>query len=281
MAWFKKKTEEKPKEKKKGIPKGLWVKCNGCEEIIYGKELELNNRVCPLCQYHFKLTVHERINLIIDEQTFIEYDKNIKSDDPLSFKDLKRYEDRLKNARGETGLEDALVSGEGKINGQDVVICVLTFDFMGGSMASVVGEKIFRAVDRAIKKRFPVIIVSASGGARMQEGILSLMQMAKTTAALAKLGNEKLPYISVLTDPTTGGVTASFASIGDVIISEPKALIGFTGARVIEQTIGQKLPEGFQRAEFLLDHGMIDMVVERKDMKKTLAQILDFFKGRQ
>lgn len=280
MPWFKKKKEESPIQKKKGIPKGLWIKCNGCEEIIYGKELELNNRVCPLCQYHFKLAVHERINLLIDDQTFIEYDKNIKSDDPLSFRDLKRYEDRLKNARSETGLEDALVSGEGKINGQDVVLCVLTFDFMGGSMASVVGEKIFRAVDRAIKKRFPVIIVSASGGARMQEGILSLMQMAKTTAALAKLGKEKLPYISILTDPTTGGVTASFASIGDVIISEPEALIGFTGARVIEQTIGQKLPEGFQRAEFLLEHGMIDMVVERKDMKKTLVQILGFFKNR-
>jgi len=281
MAWFRKKAEEKPKEKKKGIPKGVWVKCNGCQEIIYGKELELNYRVCPLCQYHFKLTAHERINLIVDENTFIEYDKNIKSDDPLHFKDLKRYEDRLKSAKEDTGLEEALVSGEGKIIGQDVVLCVLTFDFMGGSMASVVGEKIFRAADKAIKKRFPVIIVSSSGGARMQEGILSLMQMAKTTAALAKLGTEKLPYISVLTDPTTGGVTASFASIGDIIISEPKALIGFTGARVIEQTIGQKLPEGFQRAEFLLEHGMIDMVVERKEMKKTLAQILVFFKSRQ
>lgn len=278
MVWFKKKAGEKQKERKKGVPKGLWVKCNGCLEIVYGKELELNSRVCPLCKYHFRLTAQERINLIIDENTFVEYDKNIKSDDPLNFKDLKRYVDRLKNAREETGLEEALVSGEGKIDGQDVVICVLTFDFMGGSMASVVGEKIFRAVDVAIKKRFPVIIVSASGGARMQEGILSLMQMAKTTAALAKLGAEKLPYISVLTDPTTGGVTASFASIGDVIISEPKALIGFTGARVIEQTIGQKLPEGFQRAEFLLEHGMIDMVVERKDMKAALSRILKLFR---
>lgn len=277
MVWFKKKAAEKPKEKKKGIPKGIWVKCNGCLEIIYGKELELNFRVCPLCRYHFRLTAQERINLIIDENTFIEYDKNIKADDPLNFKDLKKYVDRLKIAKEETGLEEAIVSGEGKINGQDVVVCVLTFDFMGGSMASVVGEKIFRAIDMAIKKGFPVIIVSSSGGARMQEGVLSLMQMAKTTAALTRLGDEKLPYISVLTDPTTGGVTASFASIGDVIISEPKALIGFTGARVIEQTIGQKLPEGFQRAEFLLEHGMIDMVVERKDMKGTLSKILKFF----
>ncbi len=260
---------------KKEIPHGLWIKCEGCNEIIYQKELDRNLKVCPKCNYHFRLTWEERINLLLDSNTFIEFDKLIESNDPLKFKDHKKYKDRLKSGQKETGLNDAIVSGEGKINGIKVNICIMIFEFMGGSMGSVVGEKICRAIDRAIENRIPLIIVSCSGGARMQEGAISLMQMAKISSSIARLGDYRLPYISILTNPTTGGVIASFASLGDIIISEPQAMIAFSGPRVIEQTIGEKLPEGFQKAEFLLKHGMIDMIVERKDIKNTVSHILD------
>ncbi|MBI4745384.1 MAG: acetyl-CoA carboxylase carboxyltransferase subunit beta [Deltaproteobacteria bacterium] len=276
MAWFK--VSKAPKgektEKKVAMPEGLWIKCNNCGEIIYKKEVVRNLNVCPKCNYHFRISAQERIGLLADKGTFIEYDAGMEASDPLNFKDSRRYKDRVKDAQKSSGLKDAFISGEASVKGINVMLGVFDFSFMGGSMGSVVGEKATRSIEKGIEKGVPVIIVSSSGGARMQEGILSLMQMAKTSAALARLRDARLPFISVLTDPTTGGVTASFAMLGDIIIAEPKALICFAGPRVIEQTIRQKLPEGFQRSEYLLEHGMLDLIVERKDMKETVSRIL-------
>ena len=272
MAWFKKEDIKKIK-----IPEGLWIKCNYCREIIYRKEVEKSSMVCPKCKYHFYISIEDRIAIMLDEGSFHELDKSIYSLDPLEFKDSVKYKDRIKNYQKSTGYADAFVYGEAKINDSPVVIGIFNFKFMGGSMGSVVGEKILRATETSMNKKLPLIIVSASGGARMQEGILSLMQMAKTSAAISRLSEMGVPYISILTDPTFGGVTASFAMLGDIIIAEPKALIGFAGPRVVEQTIKQQLPEGFQRAEFLLEHGMIDMIVERKRLKETLAKVINFF----
>jgi len=280
MAWFKKErpasaTPEAPAKKVK-IPEGLWIKCDNCKEIIYRKEVDKNFKVCPKCDYHFRISASERLPFIVDEGSFLEVEDGLSPKHFLSFKD---YKDKLKSSRKKTGLKDAIISGEARIGGKPVSVVIMDFNFMGGSMGSVVGEKITRAVERAIEKRTPFVSVASSGGARMQEGILSLMQMAKTSAAVARLGEARLPFISVLTDPTFGGVTASFAMLGDIIIAEPKSLIGFAGPRVIEQTIKQQLPQGFQRAEFLLEHGMIDMIVPRREMRATLGKILDFFTG--
>jgi len=279
MAWFKKdKSGSSVEGKKLKIPEGLWLKCDSCKEVIYRKEIEKNAKVCPKCNYHFPISVDERIGLILDEGTFKEWEAGLTPLDPLNFKDSTRYRDRLKTAQERTGRREAMVVGEGTLNRWPVVLGVFNFPFMGGSMGSVVGEKIVRAAERASEHRWPLIMVSSSGGARMQEGILSLMQMAKTSAALGRLAETRAPYISILADPTFGGVTASFAMLGDVIIAEPKALIGFAGARVIEQTIKQQLPEGFQRSEFLLEHGMVDLIVERKKLKQTLTKLLSFFR---
>jgi acetyl-CoA carboxylase carboxyl transferase subunit beta len=278
MAWFKKErpagaAPEAPPKKVK-IPEGLWVKCDNCKEIIYRKEVDKNFKVCPKCDYHFRISASERLPYLVDEGSFLEVEDGLSPRDFLNFKD---YKDKLKSSRKKTGLKDAIISGEAKIGGKAVSLVVMDFDFMGGSMGSVVGEKIARAIERAIEKRTPFVSVSSSGGARMQEGILSLMQMAKTSAAAARLGEAGLPFISVLTDPTFGGVTASFAMLGDIIIAEPKSLIGFAGPRVIAETIKQQLPAGFQRAEFLQEHGMIDAIVPRREMHVTLGKILDFF----
>jgi acetyl-CoA carboxylase carboxyl transferase subunit beta len=279
MAWFKKsKAPIAPVESKKvQMPAGLWTKCKNCEEIIYSKEIERNLNVCPKCDYHFRISARERIDLVIDEGTFNETDPDMASVDFLKFKDSKKYVDRIKAAVAKNGGGDAVVTGSGLMNGQEVVVAVFDFAFLGGSMGSVVGEKITRAIELGLEKKAPVMIFSSSGGARMQESILSLMQMAKTSAALAKLKKAGIPFISVLTDPTTGGVTASFAMLGDLNVAEPKALIGFAGPRVIEQTIRQQLPEGFQRSEYLLDHGMVDMIVSRQEMKSRLSQALRIF----
>jgi len=266
------------KVRKREIPDGLWTKCEGCGQPIYNKTLEENFNVCPKCDHHFTLGTKDRIKLLIDEGTFQEYDVDMKSKDPLEFKGQKSYKDKLKAEQESTHLLEAVVTGEGDINGERIVLGVTDSRFMMGSMGSVVGEKITRAVEVSINKRVPLIIVSGSGGgARMYEGMLSLMQMAKTAASLARHHQEGLLYISVLTNPTMAGVMASFAGLGDVIIAEPKALIGFTGPRVIEQTIRQRLPEGFQRSEFLLEHGLIDMIVHRKNLKATLSQLIDYF----
>jgi acetyl-CoA carboxylase carboxyl transferase subunit beta len=273
MAWFKRK---EPKiDKKVKIPEGLWVKCENCKEIIYRKELENNLKVCPKCKYHFRISARERISLITDSGSFTELDPDLKSPDPLEFKDTVDYKERLLENEKKSGIKEAAIYGDAKINGKDVVIAVLDFSFMGGSMGTVVGEKITRAAERAIEQRVPLIIVSSSGGARMQEGMFSLMQMAKTSQAIGRLKEEGLLYISVLSDPTFGGVTASFAMLGDIIIAEPRSLIGFAGPRVIQETIKQQLPEGFQRAEFLLEHGMVDLVIERKELKNTISKLID------
>jgi acetyl-CoA carboxylase carboxyl transferase subunit beta len=278
MAWFRRKPEETAGTPKKvNIAEGLWIKCDSCKEIMYRAEVERAGRVCPKCRYPFRIGARERIALLTDPGTFEEHQTGLTSADPLRFKDSKRYPDRVKAARQKTGFDDAVVSGIARVDGLPAVLCVFEFTFLGGSMGSVVGEKLTRAIELGIDKALPVIIVSASGGARMQEGILSLMQMAKTSAALERLAAARLPYISVLTDPTTGGVTASFAMLGDVIMAEPRALIGFAGPRVIAETIRQPLPEGFQRSEFLLEHGQLDLVVERKDLKDTLRRLLVFF----
>jgi acetyl-CoA carboxylase carboxyl transferase subunit beta len=276
MAWFKKdKTPLVQSEGKKvKVPEGLWTKCQNCSEVILSKEIEKNLNVCPKCAHHFRVSARQRFDMLLDAGSFVEFDANMVSVDFLEFKDSKSYQERINAAVAKGGSKDAIICAEGRIEGVSVQIAIFDFSFMGGSMGSVVGEKITRAIERGIDKHEPVIIVSASGGARMQESILSLMQMAKTSVALAKLREKGLPYISVLTDPTTGGVTASFAMLGDINIAEPKALIGFAGPRVIEQTIRQKLPDGFQRAEYLLDHGMVDIIVERKDMRPTLGKIL-------
>jgi acetyl-CoA carboxylase carboxyl transferase subunit beta len=280
-AWFwKGKGEGEDRPKKVNIAEGLWVKCDSCKEIVYRAEVDRAGRVCPKCRYPFRISARERIASIADEGSFEEREGGLRSKDPLGFKDTKRYTDRVKAARSKTGLEEAVLMGIARIGGHPVVLAVFEFGFLGGSMASVVGEKLARAIELAIQKRLPLLIVSASGGARMQEGILSLMQMAKTAAALKRLADERLPYISLLTDPTTGGVTASFAMLGDLILAEPRALIGFAGPRVIAETIRQPLPEGFQRSEFLLEHGQLDLVVERREMRETLRRIIGFFAGR-
>ena len=276
MEWFRKAKEGLVPQEKKEIPGGLWTKCDGCGEIIYTKELEKNLWVCTQCSYHFRIKSKDYTNLILDDGNLEEYDSDLVSIDPLRFKDSKRYPDRIRDSRKKTGLNDAIVTGIGKINGKEVSFAVMDFGFIGGSMGSVVGEKVARAIERSIERKIPLIIVSASGGARMQESILSLMQMAKTSALLSKLQNSNIPFISVLTNPTTAGVMASYASLGDVIMAEPKALLGFAGPRVIQQTIGQELPEGFQSTEFFLEHGFVDLISERKDLKKNISLILEY-----
>ncbi len=263
-------------EKKFKIPEGMWIKCDACLEIIYKPEIERNLNVCPKCNYHFRIPAMERIRAVTDEGSFQEFGEDLESIDMLSFTDTKKYTDRLKETKKKTGRKEAVITGTAKINGTDTLLAVLDFEFLGGSMGCVVGEKVAVAAEAARELSRPLVIFSASGGARMQEGTLSLMQMAKTSAALARLADARIPFVSVLTDPTTGGVAASFAMLGDIIISEPGALIGFAGPRVIEQTIKQKLPEGFQRAEFLLEHGMIDSIVARTRLKPTLTQVLRF-----
>jgi acetyl-CoA carboxylase carboxyl transferase subunit beta len=278
-AWFWKKRdgEEEAPRKKVQIAEGLWVKCDSCKEIVYRAEVDRAGRVCPRCKYPFRISARERIASLLDADSFEERDAGLTSLDPLEFKDTKKYVDRVKAAKKSTGLDEAVITGLGRVGGNPVVLAVFEFGFLGGSMASVVGEKLTRAIELAIQKRAPLLIVSASGGARMQEGILSLMQMAKTSAALHRLAEERVPYISLLTDPTTGGVTASFAMLGDLVLAEPRALIGFAGPRVIAETIRQPLPEGFQRSEFLLEHGQLDMVVERRELRETLRRIIAFF----
>ncbi|MGZ3523418.1 MAG: acetyl-CoA carboxylase, carboxyltransferase subunit beta [Thermodesulfobacteriota bacterium] len=282
MTWFKKGEEEKEGKEKREELKGsdqLWVKCNSCNEIIYRKVIEQNLQVCPKCNYHFQIPARRRIEYVADPGTFVEYDVGLVSADPLEFKDSKRYPSRVKESQDKTGQKDAIVCGGATIKGQPAMIGFFEFNFMGGSLGSVVGEKITRLIERAIERRIGVIIFCASGGARMQEGILSLMQMAKTSAALAKLHEARIPYISVLTDPTTGGVSASIAMLGDVIIAEPKAMIGFAGPRVIRETIRAELPDGFQRAEYLFEHGMVDLIVERRDLQNMLASLLEMLKA--
>ena len=278
MAWFKK--TRKPiatpaKEKASRVPEGLWVKCPGCSQVIYNKDLAANLNVCPKCAHHFRINAAERLRTLFDGD-WTEFDKDLVSTDPLNFTDTKPYKSRLKASIASTGMKDAVIVATGAVNGVPTVIASMEYGFIGGSMGVVVGEKIARGIERAIAERKPVVIVCCSGGARMMEGALSLMQMAKICGALARLDRQKLPFISVLTDPTTGGVTASFAMLGDLNIAEPKALIGFAGPRVIEQTIRQKLPEGFQRSEFLLEKGMLDLVVDRREMKATIANALRF-----
>jgi len=263
--------------RKKEIPEGLWTKCEGCSEALYNKTLEENLKVCPKCNYHFVLGAYERINTLLDKDTFQEYDKDMLPADPLEFKGPKTYIEKISQDQLVTGLREAAVTGEGLLDNKKIIIGVTDSRFIMGSMGSVVGEKITRAIETATREKLPLIIVSGSGGgARMYEGMFSLMQMAKTSAALYYHHKARFPYISILTNPTMAGVMASFAGLGDIIIAEPKALIGFTGPRVIEQTIRQKLPAGFQRSEFLLEHGLIDMIVHRKNLKATLSQLLDY-----
>jgi acetyl-CoA carboxylase carboxyl transferase subunit beta len=276
MAWFKRQSVELDSSGEKKIrTEGLWVKCEGCRQIIWKKDLEDNLNVCPKCGKHFRIDARTRLANLFDNGEYETFSDNLSSTDPLKFVDLKPYSERLKRAQEDTGLTDAVINGRGKLNGRPIIISAMEYSFIGGSMGSVVGEVITRAVELALESKEPLIIISASGGARMMEGVLSLMQLAKISAALARLDEARVPYISVLTDPTTGGVTASFAMLGD-LIAEPGALIGFAGPRVIEQTIRQKLPAGFQRSEFLLEHGMLDAVVHRKEMKPYIARALDF-----
>ncbi len=274
MTWFKreKKAIEVPDERRV-VTEGLWIKCSGCKEPLWKKDLEGNLQVCRKCNYHYKISAYDRINLLTDAG-WSEYDASLHSTDPLDFKAAKPYKDSLQSLPDKVGVQEAVVNVQGTINGIPVVLCAMEYNFIGGSMGSVVGEKITRAIERALESRSALIVVSCSGGARMQEGALSLMQMAKISSALARLDQAGIPYISVLTDPTTGGVTASFAMLGDLNIAEPGALIGFAGPRVIEQTIRQKLPEGFQRSEFLLEHGMLDAIVHRKEMKAFITKSL-------
>jgi acetyl-CoA carboxylase carboxyl transferase subunit beta len=278
MAWFKK--ARKPMasatvQKPSRVPEGLWVKCPDCAQILYNKDLETNLHVCPKCAHHFRIGAADRLRALFDAE-WIEHFTDLTSNDPLHFADTKLYRDRLKATIKSTGIKDAVIVATGRLNGLNVVVAAMEYSFIGGSMGVVVGEKIARAVEMALERRQPLIVISCSGGARMMEGALSLMQMAKVSAALARLDRAGLPFISILTDPTTGGVTASFAMLGDLNIAEPKALIGFAGPRVIEQTIRQKLPEGFQRSEFLVEHGMVDLIVDRREMKNVLGRVLPF-----
>jgi acetyl-CoA carboxylase carboxyl transferase subunit beta len=274
MAWFRREqTSLFAQQQESRVPEGLWVKCSSCKEIIYRKEVVKNQSVCPKCAFHFRISARERLELLFDGP-FEEFDSALASNDPLGFKDTKAYAARLKDGRDKTACHDAVVSALGAIEGQRTIVAAMEYGFIGGSMGVVVGEKVTRCAERALGERLPLVVISCSGGARMMEGTLSLMQMAKISAALARLDEAGVPFLSVLTDPTTGGVTASFAMLGDLNVAEPGALIGFAGPRVIEQTIRQKLPPGFQRSEFLLQHGMIDMVVDRRQLKPTLARCL-------
>jgi len=281
MAWFKrqKKAIEQavPAEERHVRTEGMWTKCEACGQIIWKKDLETHWQVCPRCQHHFRLSAVKRLELLLDDGIWTEHDVGLVSTDPLEFVDSRPYGERLREAQRKLGMGDAILTAEGKLRGRPVICCSMEFNFIGGSMGAVVGEKVTRAIELSLAKRIPLIIVSCSGGARMMEGAVSLMQMAKVCAALARLDRARVPYISVLADPTTGGVTASYAMLGDLNIAEPGALIGFAGPRVIEQTIRQKLPEGFQRAEFLLQHGFLDAVVHRKELKGYVANALDFF----
>jgi acetyl-CoA carboxylase carboxyl transferase subunit beta len=276
MSWFRRAPEPLPRQELESrVPEGLWAKCTGCKEIIYRKEIVKNLNVCPKCGYHFRISARERLALLYDGP-WLEFDRGLLSSDPLDFVDTKAYTRRLRDGRSQTNCLDALVSSIGEVGGIKTVVCAMEYAFIGGSMGVVVGEKVTRAIEKCAHERLPFIVVSCSGGARMMEGALSLMQMAKISAALAHLDEAGVPFISVLTDPTTGGVTASFAMLGDLNIAEPGALIGFAGPRVIEQTIRQKLPPGFQRSEFLVDHGMVDLVVDRRELKKVLVRCLGF-----
>ena len=283
MSWFKRESSEiEATGEKKVRTEGLWVKCDGCRQVIWKKDLDQNFNVCPKCQRHFRIDARTRIALLLDnvnledDSGYEVFDIDLASTDPLKFVDVRAYADRLRQTQSSTGLKDAIINAEGTLDGRPVILSSMEYSFIGGSMGAVVGEAITRAIERASQQHKPIIIVSASGGARMMEGVASLMQMAKISGALARLDDARIPYISVLTDPTTGGVTASYAMLGDLNIAEPGALIGFAGPRVIEQTIRQKLPEGFQRSEFLLEHGMLDAVVHRKDMKAYISRALDF-----
>jgi acetyl-CoA carboxylase carboxyl transferase subunit beta len=277
MAWFKRQSGELDTSGEKKVKtEGLWVKCENCRQIIWKKDLEENMNVCPKCDQHFRIDARSRLALLLDDNQYSVFDANLISTDPLKFVDLKPYSSRLKTAQASTELTDAVINAEGKLLGRPVIVSAMEYAFIGGSMGAVVGEVITRAIEKSIDTKKPLIIISASGGARMMEGAISLMQLAKISAALAQLDQQRVPYISVLTDPTTGGVTASFAMLGDLNIAEPGALIGFAGPRVIEQTIRQKLPQGFQRSEFLLKHGMLDAVVHRRDMKNYIGRALDF-----
>ena len=279
MAWFKRESASLDTSGEKKVKtEGLWVKCDQCRQIIWKKDLDNNFNVCPKCDRHFRIDARTRLGYLLDDGKYEVDDNNLVSTDPLHFTDLKPYAERLKRSRNETGLNDAVINARGRLNGKDVIVSAMEYSFIGGSMGTVMGEMITRAVEKATAEKVPLIVVSASGGARMMEGAISLMQMAKISAALARLDEAKVPYISLMTDPTTGGVTASFAMLGDLNIAEPGALIGFAGPRVIEQTIRQKLPEGFQRSEFLLQHGMLDAVVRRHELKSHIARALDFMK---
>ncbi|HYL45857.1 MAG TPA: acetyl-CoA carboxylase, carboxyltransferase subunit beta [Candidatus Limnocylindrales bacterium] len=281
MAWFKreKKSLENPTppDERRVRTEGMWMKCSACRAIIWKKDLEANWNVCPKCEHHFRLGARRRLELLLDDEPYTEHDADLASNDPLKFADTKPYAQRLRDAQHKLGMKDAIITAEGKLNGRPVICCSMEFEFIGGSMGAVVGEKVARAIERSLAQKFPLIIISCSGGARMMEGAVSLMQLAKVSAALARLDDARVPFISILTDPTTGGVTASYAMLGDLNISEPGALIGFAGPRVIEQTIREKLPEGFQTAEFLLEHGFLDAVVPRKELKPYVAQALGFF----
>jgi acetyl-CoA carboxylase carboxyl transferase subunit beta len=282
MSWFKrdKKSIENPTpvDERRVRTEGLWEKCPSCRAAVWKKDLEQNLNVCPKCQYHFRIGARDRLALLLDEDPlWTEHDADLASNDPLHFADTKAYTKRLKDSQNKLGMSDAILTAEGRLDGRPVICCSMEFSFIGGSMGSVVGEKVARAIERSIEKKMPLVIVSCSGGARMMEGTVSLMQLAKVSAALARLDEARVPYISILTDPTTGGVTASYAMLGDLNVAEPGALIGFAGPRVIEQTIRQKLPDGFQRSEFLLEHGFLDAVVARKELKGYLSQAFGFF----
>jgi acetyl-CoA carboxylase carboxyl transferase subunit beta len=282
MSWFEKLMPSRisTENRTRSVPEGVWIKCPKCDAQLYRNELERNLQVCPKCDHHMRIGARERLKFFLDPDSQKEISANLEAEDPLKFRDSKRYRDRLVQAQKQTGEKDALITVRGKLIGREVVACAFEFSFMGGSMGSVVGEKFARAAEHAAEHQVPLICFSASGGARMQEALFSLLQMAKTAAALARLGTRNVPYISVLTDPTTGGVSASLAMLGDVNIAEPRALIGFAGQRVIEQTVRQTLPEGFQRSEFLLDHGAIDMIIDRRQMREQIAELLAKFEHR-
>jgi acetyl-CoA carboxylase carboxyl transferase subunit beta len=281
MSWFKREKSKMenptPVDERRVRTEGLWTKCNSCRAIIWKKDIESNWEVCPKCEHHFRLGARRRLDLLLDEESWTEFDADLSSTDPLNFPDLKPYTQRLHESQEKLGMKDAIVTAEGRLGGRTVTCCSMEFGFIGGSMGAVVGEKVARAIERSLDRRQPLVIVSCSAGARMMEGAVSLMQLAKVSSALARLDEARVPFISVLTDPTTGGVTASYAMLGDLNIAEPGAMIGFAGPRVIEQTIRQKLPAGFQRAEFLLEHGFLDAIVPRKELKPYIAQSLGFF----
>lgn len=280
MAWFKRSKKNIAEDTvQKDLPAGLWEKCPSCGEIIHKKQLELNLWTCLKCDYHFRISSLDYISFLFDKDSFKEMDKKMRSADPLEFADTKKYKDRIASTIKKLDLNDAVRTGTGKINDREVALACMDFQFIGGSMGSVVGEKIARAADKAYKSKIPLIVISSSGGARMMEGAYSLMQMAKTSARLARLAEAKIPYLSILTDPTTGGTTASYAMLGDINIAEPKALIGFAGPRVIKQTIGKDLPEGFQKSEFLVEHGFVDFISHRKELKNNISKVLDLLLG--